>query len=199
MQQDRAAAGDATQLNTLTLTGMLAGSLGGLWDAMWDLILGFVRDHLELAGVVVFALGFAESIAFVSLFVPSTILFLGIGGVHAAAGGQYWQLWLAGSAGAALGDCVSYAFGRVFKHDVHRVWPISKYPELLPKGRALFERWGVWSILAGKFIGGLRPFIPVVAGMMDMPWGLFLIGSVLSSLAWAGIFLAPGYGLKLLP
>ena len=186
-------------MSTLVLGALALDSDTLTLKALGDATLGLVRDHLELAGVVVFALGFAESIAFVSLFVPSTILFLGIGGVHAAAGGQYWHLWLAGSAGAAIGDCVSYAFGRVFKHDAHRIWPISRYPELLPKGRAMFERWGVWSILAGKFIGGLRPFIPVVAGMMDMPWGLFLLGSVLSSLAWAGIFLAPGYGLKLLP
>jgi membrane protein DedA with SNARE-associated domain len=168
-------------------------------SAIWDSILSLVRDNLELAGVIVFALGFAESIAFISLFVPSTILFLGIGGVHAAAGGQFWQLWLAGAAGAAIGDCVSYAVGRIFRDDVHRIWPLTKYPELIPKGRAMFERWGVWSILAGKFIGGLRPFIPVVAGMMAMPWLLFLIGSVVSSLLWAGIFLSPGYGLKLLP
>ena len=170
-------------------------SLAVLWDAM----LVFVRDHLELAGVIVFSLGFAESIAFVSLFVPSTILFLGIGGVHAAAGGAFWQLWLAGATGACLGDCASYVFGRTYREDAHRIWPLSKYPQLIPKGRRMFERWGVWSILGGKFIGGLRPFIPVVAGMMDMPWMLFVFGSAVSSLAWAGIFLAPGYGLKLLP
>lgn len=168
-------------------------------DGMKEAMLSVVRDNADLAGIVVFSLGFAESIAFVSLFVPSTILFIAIGGVHSAAGGQFWQLWLAGTAGAALGDCVSYAFGRWYKHDAHRIWPMSKYPELLPKGRALFERWGIWSIFAGKFIGGLRPFIPVVAGIMDMPWAWFLLGSVLSSLAWAGIFLAPGYGLRWLP
>lgn len=162
-------------------------------------MLAFARDHVAWTPWIVFALGFAESIALVSLFVPSTILFLGIGAVHSASGGQFLEVWIAGAAGAAIGDGISYMLGRIFKDDAHRYWPFSRMPGLLPKGRALFERWGFWSILGGKFIGGLRPFIPVVAGMMHMPWALFGIGSVLSSLAWAGIFLAPGYGIALLP
>ena len=165
----------------------------------WDAVLGMVRDHIAWTALIVFGLGFAESIAFVSLFVPSTILFLGIGGLHSAAGGQFVHVWLAGAMGAAIGDVISYLAGRHYKDDVHRVWPFSRMPGLIPKGRAMFERWGFWSILAGKFVGGLRPFIPVVAGMMDMPWLTFVLGSVLSSLLWAGVFLAPGYGLMRLP
>lgn len=160
--------------------------------------MGFLRENTELTGAVVFALGFAESIALVSLFVPSTFLFLAIGTAHSAAGGSFWPIWLAGAAGAVIGDVVSYLLGRYFKNDVHKIWPVSKFPDLIPKGRALFERWGMLSIVFGKFIGALRPFVPIVAGMMDMPWALFLIASIVSSLLWAGIFLAPGYGLTLL-
>ena len=171
---------------------------GVSFEAYKETLLAFVRDNSELSVAFVFLLGFAESIAFVSLFVPSTILFLAIGGVYSAAGGTFWALWLAGAAGAALGDCVSYAFGRHYKHDAHRIWPMSKYPDLMPKGRAMFERWGVWSIFVGKFIGALRPFVPVVAGMLDMPWALFLMGAVFSSLIWSAVFLAPGFGLLML-
>lgn len=161
--------------------------------------MAFLHGHVAWTPWLVLALGFAESIALVSLFVPSTFLFLGIGALHSAAGGHYVDVWVAGAAGAAIGDGVSYTLGRMFKDDAHRMWPFTRMPELLPKGRAMFEKWGFWSILGAKFIGGLRPFIPVVAGMMDMPWGLFALGSVISSLAWAGIFLAPGYGFGLLP
>lgn len=167
-------------------------------DGLVTRALTFLRDNSELTWAIVFALGFAESIALVSLFVPSTILFLAIGTAHSTAGGSFWPIWLAGAVGATIGDIVSYAVGRYFKNDVHKVWPISKYPDLIPKGRAMFEKWGLLSILIGKFFGALRPFIPIVAGMMDMPWALFLIGSAVSSLLWAGVFLAPGYGISLL-
>ena len=51
------------------------------------------------------------------------------------------------------------------------------------------------SIIGGKFVGALRPFLPLVAGMLDMPWALFLGASAVSSLIWAATFLAPGYGI----
>lgn len=165
---------------------------------MLDTVIGFVRDNLAWTPAIVFALGFAESIAFVSLFIPSTILFLGIGGLHSAAGGQFTHVWLAGALGAAIGDGISYAAGHHFKHGVSSIWPFSRVPGLLPKARKVFERWGFWSIIGGKFIGGLRPFVPVVAGMLEMPWMLFALGSIVSSLIWAGVFLAPGYGIALM-
>ncbi len=173
------------------------------WDATIafarDATIAFARDHVVWTPVIVFALGFAESIAFVSLFVPSTILFLAIGGLHSAAGGSFVTVWMAGAIGASIGDVISYAAGRYFKNDVDRIWPFSRMPGLLPKARALFERWGFWSLIAGKFIGALRPFVPVVAGMMHMPWLVFGAGAITSSLIWAGVFLAPGYGLTQLP
>lgn len=166
--------------------------------AATDAILALMRDNANFTELVVFLLAFGEGIALVSLFVPSTILFLGIGGMHGAAGGEFWPVWLAATAGACLGDCTSYALGRYFKADAYRVWPLCKYPELLPKGRALFQRWGTLSIIGGKFVGGLRPFLPVVAGMLDMSWALFLVASAVSSLIWAGVVLSPGYGISLL-
>jgi membrane protein DedA with SNARE-associated domain len=157
--------------------------------------LSFVENNPGLIGLVVFLLGFGEGIAVISLFVPSTALFLAIGSAHSAAGGTFWPIWLCGTGGAVLGDILSYGLGWYFKNDVGKVWPISKHPDLLPKGQALIERWGMLSVIGGKFIGGLRPFIPVVAGSLGMPATLFALASIVSSLLWAGTFLAPGYGL----
>lgn len=167
-------------------------------EQLKDALLALARDHTELTGIIVFVLGFAESLVLVSLFVPSTVLFLALGAIHSAAGGAFWPIWLAGATGAFLGDCLSFALGRWFKSDVVKVWPMSRYPELIPKGHALFERWGVMSLIGSKFVGGLRPFVPIAAGAMIMPWALFLIGSALSCLLWAGVFLSPGYGLRLI-
>lgn len=164
-------------------------------DSWTDFLLSFATDNLRFVEILVFALGLAESLALVSLFVPSTILFLGIGAVHGAAGGEFWPVWMAGASGAWVGDCISYALGRYFKDDAAKVWPIRKFPDFIPKGQVLCERWGILGIIVGKFIGGLRPFVPVVAGMLSMPWALFLPSSGLSCLIWAGAFLAPGYGL----
>lgn len=158
-------------------------------------VLAFIAANIALAEPLVFVLGFAESIVFLSLLVPSTVLFLAIGGLHQAAGGHFVPLWLAAASGAFLGDIVSYAIGRYLKNDVAGIWPFTRKPEWYVLARAFFQRWGMLGVIGSKFLGMLRPFVPVVAGAAGMPWPLFLISSAISCLAWAGAFLGPGHGL----
>jgi membrane protein DedA with SNARE-associated domain len=160
-----------------------------------ETIFAFYRDHKDYAALICLLLGLCESIALVSLFVPSTILFLGIGAAHSAAGGALLPIWAGGAIGAFIGDILSYAVGRYFRSDVDKIWPFTKYPGLVPQGRAIVDRWGMLSIIGGKFVGGLRPFLPVAAGAMNMPWSTFLLASAISCVIWAGAFLVPGYGL----
>ena len=162
-----------------------------------DQLLALARDHNDWIAPLVFALGFAESIALVSLFVPSSILFLGVGAIHHTAGGAFVPVWLAGAAGAFTGDIVSYAVGRHFKDSIHTVWPFRKYPGLIGKAKAMDEKWGALALVGSKFLGMLRPFAPVMAGTISMPWGRFLLASAVGALIWAGVFLSPGYGLAL--
>ena len=163
-----------------------------------DQIMALARDHNEWIAPLVFALGFCESIALVSLFVPSTILFLGIGAIHHAAGGAFVPVWIAGAAGACLGDIVSYGMGRYFQNSIETIWPFSKYPNVITKAKAMDEKWGALALVGSKFLGMLRPFAPVMAGTISMPAGRFLLASAAGALIWAGVFLAPGYGLSLL-
>lgn len=157
-----------------------------------------VRAHLALAEPIVFVMGFAEGIPGLSLLVPSSALFVAIGTVHGAAGGAFWHLWLAASAGAVIGDCVTYSIGRYFKSEAATLPLLARHPGWMERGHALFESWGVLAVVGGKFLGFMRPFIPILAGVLEMPLRHFLPASIVSSLAWAGAFLAPGYGLKLL-
>ena len=166
------------------------------FTAWKDVLLEAVRSHIALVEPIVFILGFCESIAVVSLFIPSSVLFLAIGGMHSAAGGQFWTTCLAGGTGAFLGDIASYVAGRYLKNDIGGLWPFNTRPEWYAATLGIFKRWGFLSILGGKFLGFARPFLPVVAGASQMGWPSFLAASALSSLAWAGVFLAPGYGVS---
>ena len=162
---------------------------------LYEQLMEFVRAHIAWAEPVVFALGFAESTVFLSLLVPSSALFLGIGGLHSAAGGEFWSVWLAASAGAAIGDVLTFALGRAFKGDIGGMWPLRTRPQWFVLARYYVKRYGAFGVVVSKFGGMIRPFVPLVAGAMSMRWGRFLIASGLSSLAWAGVFLAPGYAL----
>ena len=163
--------------------------------SVWERLIAFIGDNIALVEPLVFLLGFAESIVFVSLLVPSTFLFLAIGGLHHAAGGHFVPLWLAGAAGAFVGDIISYAVGRYFRADIAGVWPFTRKPEWYVMARGFFQKWGAGGIVLSKFFGMLRPFVPVVAGATGVSWLVFLLASALSCLLWAGAFLGPGHGL----
>jgi membrane protein DedA with SNARE-associated domain len=166
--------------------------------AVKDQVLLFARTHSDMTVHIVFGLGVAESIALLSFFIPSTILFLAIGGLHQAAGGEFLPIWIAGAAGAFIGDILSYAVGRHFDGHIAAVWPFNRRPHWIENARAFTRRWGVTSVVAGKFLGMLRPLVPVAAGVTHMPAWQFVAASLISALLWAGIFLSPGYGIALL-
>ena len=155
-------------------------------------IVDFVRQHQAWAAPIVFALAFAESLAFVSLLVPAWGVLVLIGGLIQAGGLSFWPIWIAGSLGAALGDWLSYWIGRKLEHAVQHVWPLSKYPELIPKGEAFIRRWGALGIFIGRFSGPLRASVPLVAGIFEMPFWRFQIANFTSAFLWAWVLLTLG-------
>ena len=157
----------------------------------------FVHAHEAWAAPLCFALAFGESLFFLSLVLPATALLLAAGAMIGASGIGFWPIWLAAALGAALGDCVSYWIGHRFSGSVHKMWPLSRSPGLLLRGKAFFARWGTASIFIGRFFGPLRATIPLVAGLCAMPGARFQVANAASALVWAGVMLAPGaFGLS---
>lgn len=164
-------------------------------DTLTTMLLDFVRAHQSWAPVIVGVLAFAESVAVVSLLVPSTVLLLGIGALVGASGLEFWPIWLGAAVGAILGDWLSYAIGYRFKHAALRVWPLSRHPGLADRGEQFFSRWGAWGVFLRRFIGPLRAVVPLTAGIFAMPMLLFQTATIASAFVWAFIMLAPGAGL----
>jgi membrane protein DedA with SNARE-associated domain len=159
---------------------------------MYDAILAFVREQEIWAAPIVFVLAFGESLAFVSLLLPATVILFGIGGLIGATGIGFWPIWIAAASGAALGDWFSYWLGSHYKREIARVWPLSRRPNLLPRGEAFFRKWGTAGIFLGRFFGPLRSAVPLVAGICAMPWMPFQIANVASAVVWATGILTPG-------
>ena len=161
-------------------------------SALYDILISFIRGHESLAAPIVFGLAFGESIAFVSLLLPATVILFGVGGLIGATGIGFWPIWLGAALGAVLGDWLSYWLGLHYKHEIAHMWPLSRRPDLLPKGEAFFRRWGVAGVFLGRFFGPLRSAVPLVAGICAMPLTPFQIANVASALVWATGILAPG-------
>jgi membrane protein DedA with SNARE-associated domain len=72
------------------------------------------------------------------------------------------------------------------------MWPLSSNPALMTRGVAFFERWGVVTVLTGRFFGPLRAIVPIAAGLCGMPRHKFQIANIASAIVWAAGILAPG-------
>ncbi|HLG80116.1 MAG TPA: DedA family protein [Bradyrhizobium sp.] len=153
---------------------------------------GFVRDHQAWAPPIVLLLAFGESLAFISLLIPAWGALVAIGALIGVSGINFFPIWIAGSVGAALGDWVSYWFGYRYKEHVAQMWPLSHYPEILPRGEAFVRRWGVPSIFIGRFFGPLRASVPLAAGIFEMPYWQFQVANFVSALVWAAALLLFG-------
>jgi len=151
----------------------------------------FVRANEGWELPVVAILAFGESLAVVSFFVPATVALLGIGALVGASDIAFAPVWLAAAAGAALGDWVSYWLGARFKDAAAGLWPLSRYPDLIPKGEAFVARFGLGAVFLGRFFGPARAAVPLVAGMLAMPIWPFQFANASSALLWAGVLLAP--------
>jgi membrane protein DedA with SNARE-associated domain len=160
-------------------------------------VIDFVREHQAWAAPMVFLLAFGESLAFLSLMIPGWAALVGIGALIGASGIDFWPIWLAGAFGAALGDWISYWVGLRYKNEVRNMWPLSRYPDMLPSAERFVKSWGVPSIFIGRFFGPLRAFVPLAAGIFEMPYWQFQFANLSSALLWAAVVLAPGtFGIK---
>jgi membrane protein DedA with SNARE-associated domain len=155
-------------------------------------IVAFIQAHAAWAAPIAFVLAFLKALAFVSLVVPGITIMLTIGALVGASGIDFWSVWIAVSIGAALGDWASYLIGWYVKDRARHLWPMSRHPELLPRGERFFRRWGVMSVVLCRFFSPLRATVPLLCGIFEMPSLPFQLANWFSAFLWAGTLLAPG-------
>ncbi|MDM0106949.1 DedA family protein [Variovorax sp. J22R24] len=161
-------------------------------DEMTQAVIAFIRAHEGWGVPIVLALAFGESLAFISLLLPATVILFGVGFLISGSGIAFWPIWCAAAVGAFLGDWLSFWIGGRLKGDVAKYWPLSRHPDLIPRGHRFFERWGVAGVFFGRFFGPLRASVPLAAGICEMPAATFQIANIASSIVWATGILAPG-------
>ncbi|PJE80086.1 Inner membrane protein YabI [invertebrate metagenome] len=144
-------------------------------------------------GLMIAFMAMLEALAIVGFFIPGIAIMFALGalcgsGVMSLEAMVTWAI-----IGAVTGDGISYQLGRHFHHQIRGWWPFSRYPLWMDKGERFFRDYGDLSIALGRFIGPIRPVVPVVAGMLDMPPLRFYTVNVLSAIPWAIAYMMPGY------
>jgi membrane protein DedA with SNARE-associated domain len=166
------------------------------FDFYFQLVIAFVRDNAAWAPPIVFALAFGESLAFVSLLVPAWGALVAIGALLGTSDINFWPVWIAASLGAACGDWLSYWIGLKLEYSVQHVWPLSRHPDLIPRGERFMKKWGIPGIFIGRFFGPLRAVVPLIAGIFEMPFWRFQLANFSSAFVWAAVLLTLGDGIS---
>ena len=151
------------------------------FDQFTQTVVDFVRANEAWAPLVVAGLAFGESLAFITLLLPAWAALIAVGAMIGVTGIQFTPIFISAALGAALGDWVSYWLGLKFEHQVARMWPLSRYPDLIPRGHAFVEKYGFYAVFIGRFFGPLRAAVPLAAGILEMPWWPFQIANFSSA------------------
>jgi membrane protein DedA with SNARE-associated domain len=168
-----------------------------LFDTLMTLdpaaIKAYVLHHKDWAGPILGVIAFGESLVLVGLFFPATLIMVFAGlaiqqGKLDAATVIGWSI-----AGAVLGDIVTYWIGRWIGPSVVHHWPLNRDRTTVARARLFFRKYGFLSIFIGRFLGPVRPTIPLVAGIMRMRHLTFQIANVTSAIVWVPFMLFWGY------
>ena len=88
--------------------------------------------------------------------------------------------------GTQLGDIIGYLLGR---RGLKRLLKPGTGQSLrLARVETQFARWGVGLLVIGRFLDGIRQISNLAAGMLAMPWGRFLTGTLIGTSLWVGSF-----------
>ena len=107
-------------------------------------------------------------------------------------------LLIAAVAASLLADLIWYQAGKLFGYSILKfLCKMSINPgSCVNQTEARFVKWGIWSLIFGKFIPGFSTVAPPVAGALGMSRSKFLIASAIGAALWAGFALLAGYALQ---
>ncbi len=159
----------------------------------FDTMTVWLEANPQWLALSIFAIACLECLAVAGILIPGTVVLFTLAVLAGSGTLPLWQTLLLAYAGGLLGDAISYGLGRRFHQGIRGLPVLRDHPEWLGSAEKYFQRYGVVSLLVGRYIGPLRPMLPLVAGMLDMPFVRFALVSLLAAAGWAVAYMLPGW------
>ena len=156
-------------------------------------LMAWLHANSEWLAFSIFLTAFLETLVMVGLILPGVVMLFALASLAGSGALGIWPAMLCAFVGAVLGDTISYSLGRRFHDRIKSWWPFRQHQRWIASGEQFFLKYGGLSVAIGRFVGPIRPIIPLVAGMMDMPVQRFWLANVLSAIFWAPVYLVPGF------
>jgi len=155
-------------------------------------IIVWLEKNPQWIALGIIGASFIESFALIGIIIPGVLLLAIISGL-AATSLNIIEVVTIAYFSSLLADVMSFFIGYSFRNSINKVWPFKEHPEFLQEGQKFFKQYGMIGLFIGKFIGPIRPLLPITAGSLNMDKRRFFLIEILSCFLWALIYTVPGY------
>lgn len=139
---------------------------------------------------------FAESGLFFGFFLPGDSLLFTAGLMASLGHFNIFLLWIGCACAAIAGDSVGYAFGaKVGPKIFTREDSLFFRKKHIERTREFYARYGKKTIILARFVPIVRTFAPILAGVGQMPYRIFLTYNIIGGALWATLLIFLGFAL----
>lgn len=162
-------------------------------QSMIDAITALIQQHPENSQWIIFGIAFVESMAILGSIFPGTLLLTPIGIMLGSGVLPLLETLLSIVVGAFVGDSLSYMIGIYYHTRVESLSWVKKHQASYHWFKEFLEKYGILSLVIGRFVGPLRSSVPLFAGLLGMSYTTYLFGIVPSIILWSIAYLSPGF------
>lgn len=120
-------------------------------------------------------------------------------GAYLVSSGQldFWGVYISTTIGSVIGFFTMYLLGKRYGRSLIRTRMGAKIfdESRIDKVGNWFSNYGLWVLVANRFLSGTRSVISVFAGLFHLKWYLVLLLSTISACVWNGLLIYGGYQL----
>ena len=169
-----------------------------MWESFLEFLNFFQPENIIANGglILLLVIVFIENGLFFGFFLPGDSLMF-TAGLLCATGvlPQPFALVITSIfATAVLGNMVGYVFGaRAGRSLFERKDSFFFRKSHIRTAEEFYTKYGNRTLIIGRFLPVVRTFAPIVAGIIKMPFGQFMLANVLGAAAWVGSLVSIGY------
>lgn len=153
-------------------------------------LLGFVNDYGYLA---VFILVFLQEIGIPNP-VPNELVLLFAGALTSIGGLSVWLMFLTAVAADIIGTTLLFTVFYFFEHYIiERLSRWKTLNEKLDKIKAKILQHDRWAIFLGRLMPYVRGYVSAAAGILNMPYRVFVPMVAFSAAIWSGGYVILGH------
>jgi len=172
--------------------------LNEIWETIKEFFVFFQPENIIRYGGLIFLLTvvFIENGLFFGFFLPGDSLMF-TAGLLCATGVLDHPFALVITSifiTAVLGNIVGYFFGaRAGRSLYTRKDTFFFRKSHIQTAEQFYNQYGMRTLIIGRFLPVVRTFAPIVAGIIKMPLGTFMLANIAGAAAWVGSLVTIGY------